>query len=391
MSDRLVSHGCIAGLIAFLSVSLLNFQAHDVRAQDRGFGVETPTSQLSIGLLLEQWQAIQNDLRSTVGKDRRPEFEFRVLARTENQDSGKSKEVFDADKLPARLIVVIGGLQSAAHSAEQFAVALDESLHHPANSRMAVFRYPNDGSICESGSVLRDLLNELHTKSPATKVSIVAHSMGGLVARYALEPIPPQTKCEVPCVDQLVMICPPNHGSVLAQYADALELPDAITKLQMGSQSFTEVVGSLVNDGLGEACDELTPTSEFLRDLNQRPRAPGVRYHIIAGTGGPITPLIRLASSIAIRETQDRTRINTLPNANDLLKRADELLLSDEFAQGMGDGAVSVASTRLNGVSEFRTVPIQHGEWAQVDRAPVQQLIQCVTEVLNPKPARASF
>jgi len=378
---------------AFVAVLLtaITGQTPQLLAQDREFGKETPTSQLVVGRLLDQWQAIQNDLRSTVGKNRRPEFEFRVLARIDNQNGAQTKEQFKADQMPTRIILVMGGLQSAARSAEQFAIALSKSLHHPADTRMAVFGYPNDGSICESGSVLCDLLNELHAKSPATKVSIVAHSMGGLVARFAIEPVPPRSTCEVPCVDQLLMICPPNHGSVLAQYADALELPDALGKLQMGSQTFTEVIGSLVNDGLGEACEELVPSSEFLRNLNLRPRASGVRYNIIAGTGGPVTPLIRLAGSIAIRETHDRTRINTLPNAKEWLKRADELLLSDEFAQGMGDGAVSINSARLTGVSEFLTVPIQHGEWAQVDNAPVQQLIQGVTKLLSPKPLRASF
>ncbi len=346
-------------------------------AQSRGFAIQTPANQLAVGVILDHWQAIQNDLRATVGKDRRPEFEFRLLA--------------PSDQLPERVILVLGGLQGSVRAAECFARALDDTMQHPADAHIAVFGYPNDGSIAESGAVLKNLLAELHEKSPATKVSIVAHSMGGLVARYALEPAAPPANCELPCVDQLIMICPPNHGSVLAQYADALEFSDAASKMQGGSSSLQELVGSLVNDGLGEACEELVPHSNFLRELNSRPRAPGVRYCIVAGTAGPISPLVRLASSVAIRETKDRTRINTLPNASDLLARADELLLSDEFAQGMGDGAVSVASSRLEGVSEFQLVPIQHGEWAQVDKPSVQALVQSVGGLLVRKPQRASF
>ena len=374
-------------------IALVLSSASIASAQSRGFIAPIPANQLAVGVVLDQWQAIQDDLRSTVGKDRRPEFEFQILARcVANNES--QVEQFHADELPPRLVLVLGGLQGSSQSAEQFAVALSEALHHPADTRMAVFGYPNDGSIAESAFVLKDLLNELHQKSPATKVSIVAHSMGGLVVRSAIETAAANRKqatCELPCVDQLVMICPPNHGSVLAQYADALEFPDALRRLQSGSQSLQSITASLINDGLGEACEELVPQSGFLRELNSRARATHVRYSIIAGTGGLISPLIRLASSVAIRETKDRTRIDSLPNASDLLARADELLLSDEFAQGMGDGAVSVASARLDGVSDFSLAPVHHGEWAQVEKPSVQALVKTVARLLSRTPNRASF
>jgi len=183
------------------------------------------------------------------------------------------------------------------------------------------------------------------------------------------------------------MICPPNHGSVLAQYADALEFPDALSKLQGGLLSFNQAIESLVNDGLGEACEELVPTSSFLKELNSRPRADGVRYSIISGTGGPITPLIRFATSVALKETRERTRVNQLPNASDVINRANELLLSHEFAQGLGDGAVSLQSATLPGVREFYTVPMNHGEWAQTDKPQVQQLVQRTAELLCGQPA----
>ena len=348
-------------------------------AQTRGFPSLT-TSTLAVDALLSHWQAIQNDLRTTIGPNRRPEFEFRLFARTVNGSA--TLEKFAANQLPKRIILVMGGLQGSIESPERFAMALSDFLHDPQDTRMAVFGYPNDGSICESSAVLRDMLTDLHHQSPQTKVSIVAHSMGALVARHAIEPTDPKKACQLPCVDQLVMICPPNHGSVLAQYADALELPDALAKLQCGSLSFSQVAASLVNDGLGEACEELVPTSPFLRELNSRPRAAGVHYSTVTGTGGPITPLIRLASSVAFKEARSRTRINRLPNAKDLMNRADELLLSEEFAQGLGDGAVSVQSASLPGVADFYTLPISHGEWSQVDKPQVQQLVQKTADLL---------
>lgn len=385
-------HNFSRSLLAALILTAIGFAA-PTSAQTRGFpSITTPT--LAVDAVLSHWQAVQDDLRTTVGPKRRPEFEFRLFARAVN--GGNELEKFGPDHLPKRIILVMGGLQGTIESPQRFAMALNEVLHDPVDTRMAVFGYPNDGSICESSLVFREMLTDLHNRSPKTKVSIVAHSMGALVARHALEPTAPNVGNQLPFVDQLVMISPPNHGSVLAQYADALELPDALSKIQCGSLSFTEVIESLVNDGLGEACEELVPNSPFLQELNSRPRAEGVHYSIVTGTGGPITPLIRLASSVASKEVRTRTRLRRLPNAQDLLDRADELLLSDEFAQGAGDGAVSLQSASLPGVHEFITIPINHGEWSQVDKPQVQTLVQKTSELLCrdrplPAPARAKF
>ncbi len=373
------------------------FLSNPMFGQTRGFPSTMPAPTFAIDSLLGNWQAIQNDLRTTVGPKRRPEFEFRILARQSPDD--QKVEKFVPDQLPPRIILVMGGLQGSVTSAERFGLAVSDALHDPRDTRMAVFGYPNDGSICESSAALHEMLTDLHHQSPETRVSIVAHSMGALVARHAIEPTAPKTVCQLPCVDQLVMLCPPNHGSVLAQYADALELPDALSKLQSGSFSFSQVVESLVNDGLGEACEELVPASPFLQELNSRPRAEGVRYSIVSGTGGPITPLVRFASSFAFKETRNRTRINQLPNAKDVVNRIDELLLSDEFAQGLGDGAVSLQSAALAGVREFSTVSMNHAEWAQTDKPQVQQLVQRTAELLGSQqpiampapPQRAKF
>ncbi len=362
VAGRLSGSRLSGGCAVLLAIVVLLSDVGVLQAQSRGFENAFSESRI-VDSVLGQWQAIQNELRATVGKQRRPEYTLKLLMRDE--------QPIELASLPQHVVVVLGGLQGSTQSAERFAAALQTAVRHPADTQLAVFGYPNDGSIAESGEVLRELLCDMAAKSPDTKVSIVAHSMGGLVARYAIEPTEANANPLAACVDQLVMICPPNHGSVLAQYADALEFPDALAKLRTGNETLGAVLTSLIDDGLGEACEELAPDCKFLCDLNARPRAPGVRYSILAGTGGPITPLVRLAGSIAFQETRGRTRVESLPNVNDVLTRADELLMSDEFASGSGDGAVSVASARLNGVDDFALVPIHHGQWAQVDLEPL--------------------
>ncbi len=333
------------------------------------------------GELAESWQSLRSELRAAIAPLAEPKYEIRLLARGEVDGS---PERLSISELPERIVLILGGLQGDAQACEQFAMSLERTMAFPANTRCAVFDYPNDGSIQESGRVLKRLLQEFHLGSPNTKVSIVGHSMGGLVARYALEfPSEPDRFAACEMVDHLTMLCPPNHGSVLAQYADALEFADALSKMKNGSDSLISVINALVDDGLGEACDELVPGSEFLRTLNSMERVPGVRYSIIAGTRGPISPLLRLAGSIAVSQGRSESQTRGLEKIEKGLRRVEELISSDELTLGLGDGAVSLGSARLPGVTEFMKAPIHHAEWADVEKPQVQELIRKVASLLD--------
>jgi predicted alpha/beta hydrolase family esterase len=337
-----------------------------------------PNSQVSE--LVESWQSIREQFRIAIAPFRNPEFEIRMLARGKDQGP---LERLSITKLPERIILIVGGLQGDRESCEQFAMSLERILQYPDSTRLAVFDYPNDGSIQESGDVLKELLREMHRGSPNSRVSIVAHSMGGLVVRWAIETaVKPNEIAVSSIVDHLMMVCPPNHGSVLAQYADALEFADAVSKMRKRTQSFVTVLNSLIDDGLGEACDELIPGSEFLCKLNRLDRAKGVQYTIIAGTQGPIPPLMRLAGSVLINEGRTRPRLQELPEIDETLRRANELIASDELALGLGDGAVSLGSAQLPGVAEFFKLPIHHAEWSEVDKPQVQAMLQLIASIL---------
>ena len=354
----------VSGVILFGAFFKSNSEAQDASLKP------------SPAAFIQQWQSIRDQLRESAKPFQKPEYGIRFLVRGKNSENVEQLVI---DKLPRRIILVIGGLQGDQESSEQFAKSLQQCLNYPLNTRLAIFDYPNDDSISETGGVLRDLLRELQQESPDTKVSIVAHSMGGLVARWALEStVEPEKTLVAGVVDHLTMICPPNYGSALARYADVLEISDALTKMRKGKDSFITILTSLIHDGLGEACVELIPDSEFLRKLNAFERAKGVRYTILAGTRGPISPLVGLASSMAINETRARTRVRDNAEVYKVLDRVKELMTSDELTLGLGDGAVALESARLTGVSEFTTVPIQHAEWASVDLPQTQVLIKKV-------------
>jgi pimeloyl-ACP methyl ester carboxylesterase len=182
--------------------------------------------------------------------------------------------------------------------------------------------YPNDQAIQASTRFFFDQIKALARKDPAP-VSIVAHSMGGLVARDMLTC--PELKYgeaakvgTVPKVRQLILVGTPNHGAPLARFRIVTEIRDQLFHLSVPG---THPAHCLL-DGTGAAGADLLPGSRFLTRLNQRPLPAGVEIQIIAGM---------------LFFSRDHDRLRHL----------------------LGDGLVSVDSTRLNSIP-LTLVPGSH-------------------------------
>lgn len=330
---------------------------------------------------LPSWLSMKEQMRASLSHLRQPKYDCLLLSRDRGKNGSCEIEPLFLSNLPDRLILVIGGLQSSCDASQQFAFQLEQCLGPSQQVRVGAFDYPNDGSLRESGDVLYQFLSRISASSPKTKITLVGHSMGGLVARYSIE-AQRSLSFESIHVDQLIMICPPNHGSVLAQYADVLEFADALERIRSAKGSLSSQVLSLIDDGLGEACDDLVPNSPFLRELNRNLRAPGVRYSIFAGTQGPLDPAVRLTTSLVVNELSHWIR----PDNHDAaiviqsVRRTSDLLCAEELIRGLGDGAVSMESAKLDGVGDFVRIPIQHTQWCRSDLPPVQLLIRMVAD-----------
>ena len=207
-----------------------------------------------------------------------------------------------------------------------------------AGHRCATFRYPNDQALADSAQLLSKVLSEQDQE-----ISVVTHSMGGLIARETIE----NPRLDPGNVRRLVMIAPPNHGSQLARIAYSMDLIEYIT-CDRRREEAGFIYGSIV-DGLAEATDDMTPDSNFLRQLNARPRNTKVRYSIFLGSDAPLdqNTLKRTRQCLAhvsahcswIREMKSQLKSN-LPEL-------------DELVAGRGDGIVSVRRGRLEGVDDL--------------------------------------
>jgi hypothetical protein len=125
-------------------------------------------------------------------------------------------------------------------------------------------------------------------------------------------------------------------------------------------------------DGLGEAADDLCPNSEFLRELDARPRNPRVQYSVLLGTGARLSEdqLAWIRQSVC-------ENLAKLPGADGTAERLEAILSDiDELVDGKGDGVVAVKRGRLDGVSDTHVMPFSHLSVTAEPRGEVQRKVQ---------------
>jgi pimeloyl-ACP methyl ester carboxylesterase len=242
---------------------------------------------------------------------------------------------FDPDR-PA--ILFVHGLGASCDAT----FARFKTLAADAGIQTLFFDYPNIGPLDSSAKRLRDELTALERKHPKLRLTIVAHSMGGLVVRDALE-----RTGESLHPGDVFLIGTPSKGSRVAEMYPAMWAVERA----LAPKEWKAVLA----EGLGEAAIDLEPGSDFLAALGKRPMPKSMRYHIVVGDRafiGPTTrrqvlaPLVKQAADKLPAEVKARV-LRTLETM-------------DEIVHELGDGCVTLKSARLDGAASTRTLPLNH-------------------------------
>lgn len=253
------------------------------------------------------------------------------------------------DALPpgtARAVVLVHGLDDPGWLWRDLSPVLLDEGHVVLR-----FEYPNDQAVSDSADLFAMELAMLR-RSGVREIDIVAHSMGGLVSRDVLTRKAYYDGSgtggdRFPAVGRLIMMGTPNHGAPIARLRGVSEVGELISRWISGQGSLLDALA----DGAGEAGRDLLPNSDFLRRLNTRPHPQGTTYTIVAGQVSPVS------------EEEVETMLNRLQRlAGDGTPvgfgTASRALRS--MVTGLGDGVVSVDSTRLEGVNDFVMVAADH-------------------------------
>jgi pimeloyl-ACP methyl ester carboxylesterase len=243
------------------------------------------------------------------------------------------------------IVILVHGFNSSPQQNVAMMIPIRE-----AGFPCGTFAYPNDQTILQSAQLLSGELRRLAAEHPSCRVALVCHSMGSLVARACVE----DPLYDPGNVERLIMIAPPTHGTLIAHFAVGTDLWEHWLARRKGGP-WRRTRDSII-DGLGEAADDLCPDSEFLHELNARPRNSGVRYSILLGTGARLDD----AQMAWIRKSVCES-LAKVPGASGRAERLDAILSDiDELVEGKGDGIVAVKRGRLDGVDDTLVLPFGH-------------------------------
>ncbi|SEA01519.1 triacylglycerol lipase [Variovorax sp. YR216] len=161
-------------------------------------------------------------------------------------------EPYDPQRVP---VIFVHGIGGSPRDWEHVIEKLDRTRFQPW-----VFYYPSGFSIGLSAMMLNNAVDELHFRHGFPTSIVVAHSMGGLVARGALNIILREGR--EPPVHHVITISTPWLGQEGARWAD------------IGP---TRVPASWL---------DMAPGSAYLSELTVVRRPPDIRYTLFFGYGG---------------------------------------------------------------------------------------------------------
>jgi pimeloyl-ACP methyl ester carboxylesterase len=162
--------------------------------------------------------------------------------------------------LPKEVVIMVHGLGAS----RQFMNSLSEYLEKEGNFYVVNFGYPSTQG--DVGTHAASLVSVIKHLDGVDTVNFVAHSMGNLLIRHALNDLASLPASEQPEITykRFVMIAPPNHGAEIAE-------------------NFLE--SKLAQTFAGEPLQQLAPSKGW-ETLEQRLAAPSFEFGIIAGGTG---------------------------------------------------------------------------------------------------------
>ena len=216
-------------------------------------------------------------------------------------------EPYDPNRIPVLFVHGSGGYP---REFRYFVENLD-----PERYQSWVFAYPSGLRLDRVASGLALMLDKLHEKHGFERLAVVAHSMGGLVARRALM----EAEDAGSFVDLFVTISTPWNGHEMAR---------------TGVRNAPAVVPSWI---------DMQSDSDFIRRIFERPLPEGIDYYLIFGFAGTDSVkgkhtdgAVSISSQLDPRAQKEATRIFGLEHLHsEILAAGDTFAIVKDLLDGM--------------------------------------------------------
>ncbi|MFT6957352.1 MAG: pimeloyl-ACP methyl ester carboxylesterase [Halieaceae bacterium] len=247
------------------------------------------------------------------------------------------------------LVVMVHGLCMSEHCWQRDSAGLGDTLHRELDLTALYLRYNSGRHISTNGQEFSLLLGELCEAWPVavTSLTLIGHSMGGLVIRSACHYAEQDNRPWLVKLQQVVCLGTPHHGSPLEKAGYGLDvllqnLPFTET-LALTTKRSAGIKDLRYGNLLDEDWHGIDPDRHSIDRRKPVPLVPGVEYYFAAATVGPHQQdiqslllgdlLVRLNS--AVGEHSDDTRcINVKPGNCRVFYRKHHIdLLCDPVVQ----------------------------------------------------------
>jgi pimeloyl-ACP methyl ester carboxylesterase len=209
-------------------------------------------------------------------------------------------------------------------------------------------------AFASSTPYLKQELNRLADNSPTHKVTIVAHSMGGLVAKYLLAKLEADHDPLFQKIDKVVLVDSPQLGT-----------PEAIAALMHGTSPTNPKTTRELAETM-PTVHELLPSKEYFRHTNARPLitfdgslAKGLLPYSALASTTVVTydGLTRYMTGMAGLWNDPGANDDATPNvlSSDLISYADDIhTMLDTWTPPAGIEVVQIASIGVDTISGIR-------------------------------------
>lgn len=284
---------------------------------------------------------------------------------------------------PAAMVLLVHGLDEPGDIWCDLAPALVEAGHSVAR-----FEYPNDQSVHASSALLIEHLRRARAGG-VMEVSLIAHSMGGLVSFDAMTREDGYAGDvsggdDLPRIVRLIAVGTPWNGSPWASLRAITEVREQVQRWYMNESWDVRPLLQFRNDGRGEAGGDLAEKSELIETLKKRNVPEALALTLVAGRLARSAPedLSWIEESTFLRRMLGTERVSEL--VEQLRAAASELgdgvvPLTSALARSEKDQVVLVANHR----GLIRRTPVDFASGAEKDTAP--PAIAVILERLKPE------
>ncbi|MEH6608016.1 MAG: hypothetical protein V7696_01510 [Halioglobus sp.] len=191
------------------------------------------------------------------------------------------------------LVVMVHGLCMSEHCWQQDGAGLGDSLDRELGLTPLYLRYNSGRHISTNGQELSLLLEHLCEAWPVAvnSITLIGHSMGGLVIRSACHYAQQDEHCWLSRLQRVVCLGTPHHGSPLEKAGYGLDvvlqnLPFA-ENLALTTRRSAGIKDLRHGNLLDEDWHGVDPDRQSVDRRIPVPLVPGVEYYFAAATVGP--------------------------------------------------------------------------------------------------------